>query len=138
MSGKNQCKPCHKMATAAYEKSDKCQGYRKEYAKTEQKKAYRKAYYNGHKEQSRVLHFKRKYGLTMEELAEMFAKQNGRCAICGIPGNETLKGLVVDHNHKTDRIHGLLCNVCNSHIVHVVEDYPHLLEKAKTYLGRSL
>jgi hypothetical protein len=49
----------------------------------------------------------------------MFADQDGKCAICGLA--ETVgklpQGLVtpltVDHDHKTDKVRGLLCNKCN-------------------------
>jgi hypothetical protein len=37
--------------------------------------------------------------------------QKGKCAICGrIPGKQPL---CLDHDHKTNRIRGLLCNSCN-------------------------
>jgi len=132
--GKNQCKACHKLATAAYEKTSGCRKYRKQWASSPKRKEYAKAYYNGHKEQARAQHFQKKYGLSMEQLAAMFSKQDGKCAICGVPGVETTKGLVVDHNHKTGQVRGLLCNVCNSHVVHAVEDYPDRIESAKRYL----
>lgn len=133
--GKNQCRICHKAAVAAYEKTDTCQMYRKQQAQNPAKKEYRRKYYLSNKAVFRALHFKNKYGLSMEQLAEMFAKQNGKCAICGIPGSETIKGLVVDHKRGTKEVRGLLCNICNSHVVHVVEYYSHLLDRAKSYLG---
>lgn len=50
----------------------------------------------------------------------MFIKQNGVCAICG--RKETTKSgkpeprLSVDHNHKTNKVRGLLCRKCNAEI----------------------
>lgn len=35
----------------------------------------------------------------------------GRCGICG---KEPRSGFVIDHDHKTGRVRGLLCQRCNS------------------------
>ena len=48
------------------------------------------------------------YGISLNELERMKTDQGGRCAICG---KKTRLG--VDHDHHTERIRGLLCNVCN-------------------------
>lgn len=55
-----------------------------------------------------------KYRYGVENYDEMFAVQNGLCAICDQP--ETAKGKVnlgVDHDHTTGRVRGLLCVSCN-------------------------
>ena len=54
---------------------------------------------------------KTKYNLSIEEYDQMFEQQNGVCAICRkIPVGRRLG---IDHNHKTGKIRGLLCNHCN-------------------------
>lgn len=53
------------------------------------------------------------------------------CVICG--SNEKL---VVDHDHKTGKIRGLLCNHCNRGLGHFRDD-PTLLEFATQYLYAS-
>jgi len=53
------------------------------------------------------------------------------CVICG--ASETL---VVDHDHKTGQIRGLLCNHCNRGLGHFRDD-PVLLEFAAQYLYAS-
>ena len=133
--GKNQCKSCHKLAVANYEKTAACKKYRAEWAKTPIRKQYEAEYYAEHRQNWKDWHLKRKYNLSVEQRKDLEDRQNGKCAVCGILGKNTPKGLVVDHDHKTNKIRGLLCNVCNSHIVHVVEMYPDLLNKAKSYLG---
>lgn len=50
------------------------------------------------------------------------------CTICGAKEN-----LVVDHDHKTNKIRGLLCNHCNRGLGHFRDD-PQLLEFARIYL----
>lgn len=53
------------------------------------------------------------YGLTEKEYLEMFRKQNGKCAICGVSHLELDRKLAVDHNHETGENRGLLCTKCN-------------------------
>ena len=50
------------------------------------------------------------------------------CTICG-----SEEKLVVDHDHKTNKIRGLLCNHCNRGLGHFKDD-PDLLEYARIYL----
>lgn len=53
-------------------------------------------------------HLMATYGITPEKYAELLEAQKGLCAICG-----KAKRLVVDHDHKTGEIRGLLCRICN-------------------------
>jgi hypothetical protein len=133
--GNKYCGTCHKISASAYEKNQKRKRYKKAYMKGSLWKQYTSEYYKIHKEDFKAWHLQNKYGLSMADYRTLEVEQGGRCAICGILGTETKKGLVVDHNHKTGKVRGLLCNICNSHIVHVLEDYPGLIEKAKAYLG---
>lgn len=86
---------------------------------------------------------KRKYNLTREQYNEKLKNQNFACAIC--EQNETsvdartgtIKGLAVDHNHKTGKIRDLLCWRCNGTIGKINENLD-LLEKMKAYLIKHL
>jgi len=54
------------------------------------------------------------YGITLKDYRDMLKKQNYRCAICKLPNSYFKKSLAVDHNHKTGKIRGLLCQLCNA------------------------
>lgn len=74
-----------------------------------------------------------KYGITQEQYDEMVRRQNGLCAICEHAPIQ--KVLVVDHDHKTGVIRGLLCDACNVGLGRFGDD-PKLLRAALRYLER--
>lgn len=88
-----------------------------------------------------IAYWKRLYGITQKQYDELFASQNGKCAICG---NETFgilrngkpKGLCIDHDHKTGKVRGLLCTRCNS-ILGYANDDSELLMRLIDYLITS-
>jgi len=51
----------------------------------------------------------RKYGLTTEQYQEMAQAQGNKCAICQVE-----KPLVIDHDHGTGKVRGLVCTPCNT------------------------
>jgi len=67
---------------------------------------------------SRACHLRKKYGLTVDVFNAMQNSQNNKCAICNRSFEDRAKnyfggGVCVDHNHKSGRVRGLLCNECN-------------------------
>lgn len=61
----------------------------------------------------RAFNLQRRYRLSVEDYEAMNSAQGGRCAICDcIPE----RGLVVDHDHDTGLVRGLLCHLCNQGI----------------------
>lgn len=52
------------------------------------------------------------YGLDEAAFNEMLWSQGGVCKICMQPNGD--KRLVVDHDHATGAVRGLLCSLCNS------------------------
>lgn len=72
---------------------------------------------------------------------QMLISQNNVCASCEKPEiakssySNNIKGLAVDHCHKTGQVRGLLCNRCNVAIGLMYDDIK-LLEKAIAYLKK--
>lgn len=86
------------------------------------------------KQVSREWHLKKTYGLSWDAFTALESEQGGVCAICGkapAPG----KRLVVDHDHITGALRGLLCHLCNFGIGYLQEDTAALLN-AIAYLER--
>lgn len=73
------------------------------------------------------------YGITREEYDVMAVAQNYKCKICKNV-NRSHARLVIDHDHTTGRIRGLLCGQCNS-ALGLLKDDIGLLEAAILYLG---
>ena len=74
---------------------------------------------------------KRNYGITQEDYEKKMKEQNGICAIC----DGASKSLVVDHNHKTGRVRGLLCTRCNL-MLGYLEKFPVLVIVMQDYLEK--
>jgi hypothetical protein len=71
-----------------------------------------------------------KYGIAAAEFDALRISQDGRCAIC--PETERL---VVDHDHDTGRVRGLLCGACNK-MLGFARDCPTNLLKGAKYLQK--
>lgn len=75
-----------------------------------------------------------KYRMRPEEYDCLLAAQDSRCAVCDTKNPKGRWGLfVVDHDHDTGRVRGLLCNRCNKCVGQLGDD-PELLRKAAAYL----
>lgn len=62
---------------------------------------------------------KKMYGLSDAEFSVLLDEQRGCCAICQTTLEESRNGLVIDHDHETGAVRGLLCGPCNSGIGHL-------------------
>lgn len=85
----------------------------------------------------RKRHLKRAYGWTPEKYESEFIKQNGLCAMCGKPPDDTdlKKILMVDHDHETGAPRGLIHGRCNA-VLGYAKDDPATLLSALRYLAR--
>ncbi len=67
-------------------------------------------------ENQRAYHLMKRYGITPEEYDRRLSDQGGGCALCGsteIGSKESVKFFMVDHDHNTGAVRGLLCATCN-------------------------
>lgn len=71
---------------------------------------------------------KSKYNLSIEEYNEMLEEQNYHCKICPSDLN-----LVIDHDHKTGQVRGVLCDTCNR-TLGLFKDDVEILLRAINYL----
>lgn len=75
-----------------------------------------------------------KYNLTLEEYDTILASQGFCCAICKTTETRNKYGhFVVDHDHRTGQVRGLLCDACNIGLGGF-RDNPVSLEAAIRYL----
>ncbi len=77
-----------------------------------------------------------KFGLAGKEYQLILDIQGRVCAICGASVSDNGKRLAIDHDHKTGRIRGLLCNGCNVGLG-MFRDNPKILRKAIRYLKEN-
>jgi hypothetical protein len=125
---RNDCIKCHSKKSKAY--------YR-----LPQSKKRRRATYDPDRVRRNML--KRVYNTTPEAFDAMLMKQAGACAICRTTKPDGVGGFVVDHDHKTGAIRGLLCHSCNLMLGHI-EAYARRTQGdvravgpvVATYLGR--
>ena len=110
------------------------------YQKNKQSSQQRsKKYRESHKEYYAGILLKKNYGMTICQYNELFTNQNGVCVIClkletkVDPRSSAIKKLSVDHDHKTGKVRGLLCDSCNLALGKFHDD-PSLLRRAINYL----
>jgi hypothetical protein len=82
----------------------------------------------------KIAHLRNRYGLEWEDYLDLYEGQNKVCAICQtslVLENDAH----VDHCHKTNKVRGLLCFLCNSGIGKL-RDNPDLLRRAAEYVEK--
>ena len=84
-----------------------------------------------HKKLNRIAHLRRTFNLTEEEYDHMFKQQTGLCLICDRTSPQ--ENLMIDHDHTTGKIRGLLCRRCNL-LLGYAGDSPDILQRAERYL----
>lgn len=80
----------------------------------------------------------KKYGLTNEQYEAMKSKTGNKCYICNKPPKS--KALHIDHNHKSGKVRGLLCYVCNRRLIGKLGDRPDavsLFNAAALYIAKN-
>lgn len=77
-------------------------------------------------------HVEKTFGLGPEGYEQLYALQDGKCAICR--KRQVDRRIAVDHDHKTGAVRGLLCKRCNHDLLGAAFDSLRILEAAVAYL----
>ena len=105
----------------------------------EQIKKYQSGWRKNNVDKRLNYNLNRKFNINLIDYNNLMVKQNNVCAVCQNPevAKDHRTGLTrklsVDHNHKTKKIRGLLCNNCNTALGKIKDD-PKLLMKMINYL----
>lgn len=74
-----------------------------------------------------------RFGQPFSDVVRVYAEAEGKCAICSI--ERSGKNHALDHDHKTGKLRGILCNNCNTGLGMFGDD-PVRLRAAAEYLER--
>lgn len=103
----SRCKPCHYIRTQAWRANNR-----------DKLRALERArYHAGDGERKKDEKRLAKYGITRAQYDAMFESQDHRCPICeqpfAPPSSTDLMAPVVDHDHDTGKVRGILHRKCN-------------------------
>lgn len=82
----------------------------------------------------RAYRMKTEYRITEKRYQRLAATQGWLCVICDDKPNERGEKLVVDHDHSTGEVRGLICRRCNTGLGYF-RDNPNFLRHAVHYLN---
>lgn len=101
----------------------------KSYAAKKRWQAKNPELHRQHQFEYRLKHY---FKMTVEDYNHFLSKQKGGCGICGREPSPDRR-LAVDHDHKTGKVRGLLCDMHNQALGKFNDD-PKLLWNAIKYL----
>jgi hypothetical protein len=94
-------------------------------------------YIPGTKEYVRNTYLLSVYKISLEDYNNLLIEQNFSCVICKEHMSKFKKNLSVDHDHKTGKVRGLLCEHCN-HGLGKFKDDTNILKEAIKYLENNI
>lgn len=141
-NGRGLCSPCYKKEwrlrnkekAAKHNKSwrEKFPGRSRDYYSKHKDELSRnsKKWREANKDKIKNKYLKYQYGITKEDYDALLKHQNFSCKICGA---SPINFPVVEHNHKTGIVRGIVCQKCNITIASI-ENNKHLLKTILEYL----
>lgn len=122
----SKCQVCHNESVTTWraENKERWGRYMKEYRKKNADRI---------RESDRRRWLMTKYGITPKEYDELLVKHDSNCHVCHKP---SFGRLIVDHDHVTGQIRGLLCHGCNLGIGHLQDD-PEVMASALDYVRKG-
>ena len=94
-------------------------------------KEYQKKRWEEDPRHMRAIKIKCVYGLSKQDYDTLIASHGGKCAICKKDAK-----LHIDHDHKTNKVRGLLCAKCNK-AIGLLDDDPIITAMAVKYLQEN-
>ncbi len=102
----------------------------------------RKLWYKQNKNSVKDKALQRRYGITFDQYMEMLDKTGGKCPLCdnefdfatSTTGPASNACPVVDHDHKTGKVRGIICGFCNCGLGSFKDNVSALI-KAAAYLS---
>lgn len=91
--------------------------------------AYQKKWRGNNPQAYADISLRSRFGITLEQYEDLLRAQDSVCPICLCKPVSP----VVDHDHKTLEVRGILCRTCNIGIG-MLKDDPELIKRALTYL----
>lgn len=109
---KGKCRPCYRLYQKQWRLNnlDKFNASQTRYRKKNQKKttAKQREWRKNNPDKAKNILIKSRHGITLDTYNAMSLEQNYLCKICS-----KSKKLYIDHDHKTGKVRGLLCDQCN-------------------------
>ena len=88
-------------------------------------------WYKANKDRAKNYHFLRRYNISLDDYNRMMIEQDGKCWTCSVKAEDEV--LVVDHNHLTGEVRGLLCSGCNT-AIGLLKESQETIAKVSKYL----
>ena len=102
--------------------------------KVKEQKQRAVSWYDKHPDRYFKAYILKRYGLTVDEYDNIIKQQSNLCAICYTDFQFLSKKKIhIDHDHKTNKVRGILCHNCNAGLG-LFKDNPLFLQKAIQYL----
>lgn len=121
------------------ETKEKIKKYQLSYSRTTKRKQqiakYRNEVMSSGLTKARIFSLKHNYGISEDEFLIILRNQNNMCVICKKPFKK-LSDIQVDHCHKSGKIRGFLCKLCNRALGQVFEDTD-ILKSMIDYITRE-
>jgi hypothetical protein len=95
-----------------------------------------KRYYAAHKRENKDAKLRRLFGISLEQYQTLVVRQGAKCAACHKPLGKIADGAlrpVVDHDHESRRVRGIIHANCNC-IIGFARENPTILDYLASYL----
>ena len=114
-----------------------CSKYAKEWRTRdiEASRLKEKEWRNNNRDKVRESRYKWRYGISRSDKNQLLESQGNKCATCSRTTPGGIGHWHTDHDHKTGKVRGILCNRCNL-VLGNVEDSEELLMNLCSYLNK--